>query len=268
MSTLALHTWTLDTTPLAEVVAVIQRTGWDAIELRRVDYNRAVQAGGTADDVDRLVRDSRVPVACVGVDFGWMWSDGAERKRLLDVVADSCRRARALGCHTIMSPVDKGRGDVGQAAASVREVGDIAKEHGVRLALEFNSQADQVNTLEALRALLARAGHPSVGVLMDTYHLGRTRTPLAAIEDVPAADIAYVQFSDVPRDGLVPGQALDRLPPGRGSVPFTELFALLVRTKGYAGYLSYEAPNPAAWAQKPDDVAREALAATRERLPR
>jgi 2-keto-myo-inositol isomerase len=268
MAKLALHTWTLDTTPLSEVLAVIQRTGWDAVELRRVDYNRAVQAGGTADDVDRMVRESGVPVACVGVEFGWMWADGAERKRLLDVFIDSCRRARGFGCRTIMSPVDKGRGDVARAAAGVREVGDIANEHGVRLALEFNSQAEQINTLTSVREVLGRAGHGSVGLLMDTYHLGRTVTPLTAIEDVPAADIAYVQFSDVPRDGLIPGQALDRLPPGRGGVPFAELFALLVGKKGYAGYLSYEAPNPAAWAQKPDDVVREALAATRERLPR
>jgi hypothetical protein len=31
--------------------------------------------------------------------------------------------------------------------------------------------------------------------------------------------------------------------------------------------MSYEAPNPAAWARPPEDVAREALAATRARLP-
>ena len=76
------------------------------------------------------------------------------------------------------------------------------------------------------------------------------------------ADIAYVQFSDVPRSGLVAGQALDRLPPGQGSVPFPAFFAALER-KGYAGYCSYEAPNPAAWARDPAAVAREALEATR-----
>jgi sugar phosphate isomerase/epimerase len=75
-----------------------------------------------------------------------------------------------------------------------------------------------------------------------------------------------VQFSDVPRSGLVPGQALDRLPPGQGSVPFKEFFAAFVR-KGYAGYASYEAPNPAAWKRPAEDVAREALAAARAVLP-
>ena len=63
-----------------------------------------------------------------------------------------------------------------------------------------------------------------------------------------------------------PGKALDRLPPGHGQVRFREIFGI-VQAKGYAGYLSYEAPNPAAWARKPEDVAAEARAATLAVLP-
>jgi sugar phosphate isomerase/epimerase len=85
-------------------------------------------------------------------------------------------------------------------------------------------------------------------------------------EDLGLDEIAYVQFSDVPRSGLVPGQALDRLPPGQGSVPFKEFFAAFAR-KGYVGYASYEAPNPAAWKRPAEDVASEALAAARAVLP-
>ncbi len=48
---LALHTWTLDTTALPDVLRVVRAAGWDAIELRRVDWERALQAGGTADAV-------------------------------------------------------------------------------------------------------------------------------------------------------------------------------------------------------------------------
>jgi len=141
-------------------------------------------------------------------------------------------------------------------------VGDIAARHGVRLALEFNSQCDQLNTLVAVREILAKAAHPHAGLLLDAYHLGRSGARPADLDSIPGGDIAYVQYSDVPRTGLVPGQALDRLPPGRGSVPFKDFFAAVER-RGYAGYYSYEAPNPAAWARDPAAVAREALQATR-----
>ena len=81
-----------------------------------------------------------------------------------------------------------------------------------------------------------------------------------------ADEIAYVQYSDVPRTGLEPGKALDRLPPGQGRVRFKEVFAVIARKK-YSGYLSYEAPNPLAWARPAGEVAREARAATLSVLP-
>src|SRR5262249_470502 len=106
-------------------------------------------------------------------------------------------------------------------------------------------------------AVVAKAAHPSCGLLLDTYHLQRSSATLTAIDDVALGEIAYFQYSDVPRTGLEPGKALDRLPPGKGSVPFKEIFALLDR-KGYRGFMSYEAPNPPAWARPPADVAPQA----------
>ena len=264
---LALHTWTLDSTPLAEALRIAKATGWDGVELRRIDFRRAEESGRPAESVLDLVRASGLPVACVGVEFGWMWTDGDERRRLLGVFDEQCRRAAALGCDTVMSPVDKDRGDVARAASSVREVGDIAAAHGVRLALEFNSQCAQLNTLERAREVLGRAAHASCGLLLDAYHLGRSGATLETVLDVAPAEIAYVQFSDPPRTGLEPGRALDRLPPGQGSFWFREFFALMT-AKGYAGFASYEAPNEKAWKRDPAEVAREAIEATRAVLPR
>jgi 4-hydroxyphenylpyruvate dioxygenase len=264
---LALHTWTLDATPLADVLRVAKATGWEGVELRRLDFRRAEESGKPADSVLDLVRASGLPVACVGVEFGWMWAAGAERARLLAVFDEQCRRAAALGCATVMSPVDKERGDAARAAASVREVGDIAARHGVRLAVEFNSQCAQLNALGPVREILARAGHPHCGLLLDAYHLGRSGATLKQMEDVTPAEIVYVQYSDPPRTGLEPGKALDRLPPGQGSFAFREFFALMA-ARGYAGFASYEAPNEKAWKRDPAEVAREAIAATRAVLPR
>ena len=268
MSTLklALHTWTLDTTPLADLLTVVRDTGWNAVELRRLDFTRAAEAGQSAEQVIDLVKASGLPVACVGVEMGWIWAHGAERARLQQVFAEQCARARTLGAATVMSPVDRGRGELADAVTSLREVGDIAARHGVKLAVEFNSQAEQLNSLASIRELMARAAHPACGLLLDSYHLERSGADLRAVEDVTPAEIAYVQYSDVPRTGLEPGKVLNRLPPGQGRVRFKEFFGV-VAAKGYGGYLSYEAPNPSAWARPPKDVAREALTATVAVLP-
>jgi len=262
---LALHTWTLDTTPLTEVLQIARRTGWDAIELRRIDFARAREVGTSPEEVLDLVRRSGLPVACVGVELGWMFAEGAERKQLLLAFEESCRWAAQLTCATVMSPVDRGQGDLDRAVRSLKEVGEIAARHRVRLALEFNSVAEQFNTLDRVRDVTSRANHPHCGLLMDTYHLGRSGGRAQVLEALRPEEIVYVQYSDVPRQGLQPGLTTDRLPPGQGTVPFQEIFGLLAK-KGYAGYVSYEAPNPAAWARNPEDVAREALQASRALL--
>jgi sugar phosphate isomerase/epimerase len=259
---LALHTWTLDTTPLARVLEIARTTGWDAIELRRLDFDRAESQGQTEAQVLDLVASSGLAVSAVGVALGWMFADAPERQELLNAFERSCAAAAALGCSTVMSPVDRGTGDIGRAAASVRQVSDIAARYAVRLALEFNSQAAQFNTLESVRELLAVAAHPSCGLLLDTYHLQRSGRFGRSFAEVEPEEVAYVQFSDAPRDGLQPGYATDRLPPGEGAIDFREVCALLA-DKNYVGALSYEAPNPAAWARDPVQVAQTALQASR-----
>jgi sugar phosphate isomerase/epimerase len=259
---LALHTWTLDTTPLADALAIARRTGWNAIELRRLDFARAAEAGQPAEAVIDLVRASGLPVACVGGERGWMFAEGDDRARLMRGWAESCRWAQALGASLVMSPADPGPGNVRRAVARMQEVGDLAAEHGVRLAVEANSQAAQLNTLGRIRELVAAADHPCCGLLVDAYHLVRSGDGLVALEVLLPEEIFYVQYSDVPREGLEPGKVLDRLPPGRGIVPFRDFFRLLAE-KRYGGYCSYEAPNPGAWARPAEEVAREALAATR-----
>ena len=262
---LALHTWTLDTTPLSSVLRIARDVGWTAIELRRIDFARAAAAGTQPEVVLAEVKASGLPVACVGVELGWMGATGDERRRLLSVFDESCRWATTLGCSTVMSPVDKGAGDAERAVASIREVGDIAARHGVRLALEFNALCEYWNTLPRVRDLVRRAAHPGCGLLLDTYHLGKSGAQPDALDELDPREIAYVQFSDVPR-APAPGVFTDRLPPGQGTVPFREIFERIAK-KGYVGYMSYEAPNPSAWARDPVEVAREALEATRARLP-
>lgn len=263
---LALHTWTLDSTPLADVLRIASATGWNAIELRRVDFERARRAGQSADQVLELVRAAGLPVAAVGSVFGWMFAEGDERTRLMGAIDESCGWAAALDCPIVMSPVDFTAGSVRQAGERLREVGDIAARHGVRFALELQSPAAQFKTLASVREVVALAEHPSCGLLLDTYHIQRTTGGLRDYEDIGLNEIVYVQYSDVPDAPLPTGTPIDRLPPGRGTVPFREVFRVLA-TRGYTGYLSYEAPNPAAWQRPPEAVAREAAEATRALLP-
>ena len=263
---LALHTWSLDTTPLADVLAACRASGFNGVELRRVDFLRCHEAGLDNAQVLELVRASRVPVACVGTEYGLLFAQGAERERLLDVLDLSARNAVALECDLVMLAPGQASGSLETAVANLRAAGDVVKRHGVRLALEFNSQHDVINRLAVARELLARVAHPSCGLLLDAYHMERCGDGGRGFHAVAPREIFAFQFSDVPAGGPAPGRRpTDRLPPGRGRVRWLDVFRLLAE-KGYTGYLSYEAPNPEQWARPPLEVAREAAEATRALL--
>lgn len=264
---LALHTWTLDTTPLPEVLRAARAAGWNAIELRRVDFTRCFEKGMTNAQVLDLVRASGLKVACVGTEYGLIFASGGERARLLKVLDETCANAVALGCDLVMiAPGQNPPSTLEQAAANFRAGGDIAAKHGVRFALEFNSAHPVIRNLEAGAEVVERADHPHCGLLLDAYHMERSGSGGRGFASYPAERIFAFQFSDVPdAPPSAAARPTDRLPPGRGRVRWREVFSLL-KEKGYSGYLSYEAPNPDYWARPPEDVAREAVEATRALL--
>jgi len=264
---LALHTWTLDTTPLADALLAARNAGWDAVELRRLDFTRCFDKGMTNTQVLDLVRRSGLKVACIGTEYGLIFAQGTEKERLLGVLDETCANAVALGCDLIMTaPGQNPPTTLREAAANFREGGEIARAHGLRFALEFNSAHSLINRLDAGAEVVKLAGHPNCGLLLDAYHLERSGNGGRGFESYPPEKIFAFQFSDVPNaPPSTANRPTDRLPPGKGKVRWREVFQLL-REKNYQGYLSYEAPNPDHWSRSPEEVARDAVEATRKLL--
>jgi sugar phosphate isomerase/epimerase len=263
---LALHTWSLDTTPLAGALAAARDGGWNAVELRRIDFIRCFEKGMSNDDVIDLVRASGMQVAVIGTEYGLLFAKGEESRRLFAVLEETCRNAKALGCAMIMMAPGPNSGTLRDATVNYRAAGEIVAAHGLRIALEFSSAHDVVNRLAVARELIAAANHPNAGLLLDAYHLERSGDGGRGFENVPGDEIFTFQFSDVP-PGPPSGdrRPTDRLMPGKGCVRWNDVFQLL-KEKNYSGSLSYEAPNPEYWARPPAEVAREAAAVTRELL--
>ena len=263
---LALHTWTIDTTPLAAALDAAKQGGFDAVELRRTDFNRCFDAGMSNSQVLDLIRKSGIPVGVLGVEYGWLFAAGDESKRLFKVFRESCENAVALGCDTLMSAPGQIAGPIPQAIKHLRDAGDIAEEYKLKLAIEFNSQHDVLNSLAVLTELIEGANKPNCGYLIDTYHFARSGASGRGFESVPAGKIYCFQYSDLsPNPVTGVRRPTDRLPPGKGVVQWREVLGLLAE-KGYTGYLSYEAPNPEQWARSPVDVAREGVELTRKLL--
>jgi len=263
---LALHMWTIDTTPLATALDAAKQGGFDAVELRRTDFKRCFDAGMSNEQVLDLIRKSGIPVGVLGVEYGWLFATGDESERLFKVFRESCENAVALKCDTLMSAPGQVNGPIPKAIEYLKRAGDIAGEYGLKLAIEFNSQHDVLNSLAVLTTLIEGANEPNCGYLIDAYHFTRSGTGGRGFESVPADKIYCFQYSDVsPNPVTGVRRPTDRLAPGKGIVKWREMLGLLFE-KDYTGYLSYEAPNPELWARSPYDVAREGVELTRKLL--
>ncbi len=266
---LALHTWTLDTTPLDVAIAAAKAGGFDAMELRRTDFKRCYERGLSNDAVLDMVRAGGLPVCTLGCEYGWLFATGDESRRLFEDLKATCANARALGCSQVMSAPGPFVGSMKDAIENLKRGADIIGEHGLTLAVEFNSQHDVVNCIARLRELLEGADRKNAGMLLDAYHLQRSGAGGRGFADVDGSEIVAFQFSDAPPAPVLAGvkRPTDRLPPGQGVVRWSEVLSLL-NEKGFTGHLSYEAPNPELWARPPEEVAREGVELTRSLIGR
>ena len=266
---LALHTWTLDTTPLDVALAAAREGGFDAVELRRIDFKRCYERGLSNAKVIDLVGAAEIPICTLGCEYGWIFATGDEATRLFDDLEVTCDNAVALDCPTVMCAPGQNTGPIDLAIENMQRGADICGKRGLKLAIEFNSQHAVLNSIPALRTILQGAGRDNAGMLLDAYHMERAGVGGRGFEGVAPEEIAAFQYSDAPPAPVAAGvkRPVDRLPPGRGVVRWLEVFSLL-KDKQFSGYLSYEAPNPAQWERAPLEVCREAVAATRELVAR
>ncbi len=186
---LALHTWTVDTTPLGAAIHAAKSAGYDAIELRNIDFRRCLDLGMNNDQILDLIHRSDMPVGILGVEYGWLFAAGEENKRLWSAFRKSCADAVALNCPMLMSAPGPLSGSISDAIANLRVGADIASEHGLDLAIEFNCQHDVINRLVTLREMIGAAGRSNCGMVLDAYHMHRTGAFGGVFEEVTGEEI-------------------------------------------------------------------------------
>lgn len=111
----------------------------------------------------------------------------------------------------------------------------LAARHGLGANLEFMSWTDAKNLAQAAR-IVAAAGQPNGGVLIDAYHLSRSCSRIDAIAAVPAHHLRYLQLCDAPavipptEDQVLSEARAERLFPGEGGLDLVGLLRAMPAT--------------------------------------
>jgi sugar phosphate isomerase/epimerase len=132
---------------------------------------------------------------------------------------------------------------------------DLAATYGLTVDVEFLTWT-RMRGLSEVEALLAAAGRPNVGVMIDTLHFCRSGCDPDRIAAIPRAQIHFIQLCDAAAggpqtvEGLIHTAREDRLYPGDGDLPLLPILARLPRDT----VIAIEVPNSRLARELPDAV--------------
>jgi 4-hydroxyphenylpyruvate dioxygenase len=229
---------------LDEKLRAIANAGFKGVEIFENDL---LSFNGTPGDVRLAAQDLGLEIVTFQPfrDFEGMPPDKRERnfaraERKFDLMAE-------LGCDLLMvcsnvSP--DSAGGIDRAAEDFNALGARAAERGIRVGFEALAWGRHINDYRDAWEVVRRAGHHSVGLVLDSFHILSRKTDLKAMTAVPRDRIFLVQLADAPileMDYLSWSRHFRNFP-GQGDFPVLAFMEALHQT-GYDGLLSLEIFN-------------------------
>jgi 4-hydroxyphenylpyruvate dioxygenase len=229
---------------LREKLAAIAAAGFDGVEIFENDF-LAFDASPAA--VGRMIRDHGLEITLFQPfrDFEGMPEpqrarafDRAERK--FDIMAE-LGTGLMLICSNV-SPL--ALGGIDRAADDFRELGERAAKRGLRVGYEALAWGRHISDHRDAWEIVRRAGHPNVGLILDSFHTLARKIDVNSIRSIPADRIFIVQLADAPliEMDLLYWSRHFRNMPGQGDLPVGDFMRAVVAT-GYDGPLSLEIFN-------------------------
>ena len=255
---------------LARDLGAAREAGWTAIELWLRHWDGLIAAEGLAA-TQRALQQSGLAVAGGCAQPGLMFSTGDELDRFREELRHRLEQCQALGApHLVVTPGPARPqerptpDDLDRAADNLQAAADLATPFGVRLGIEFLKGLPLVNNLPTAIHLANLVARPSVGVVLDTFHLyaGLSKLEDLALLVTQPERLFFVHVNDVPPTPRELLTDADRVLPGMGCLPLRDILGQIADT-GYGGFVSLELFNAAfaaRWADDPPAAAQAAYA--------
>ncbi|AUH33939.1 bifunctional sugar phosphate isomerase/epimerase/4-hydroxyphenylpyruvate dioxygenase family protein [Paracoccus tegillarcae] len=241
-----------------EKLDAIAAAGFDGIEIFEQDFLASDHA---PQEVGRMVRDAGLEITLFQPFRDFEGLPEPHRARAFARAERKFELMNELGTDLILmcsSVHPQALGGIDRMAEDFAELGDLAREHGVRVGFEALCWGRHVNDHRDAWEVVRRADHPNVGLILDSFHtLGRRIDP-ASIRSIPGDRIFFVQLADAPAIDmdLLYWSRHFRNMPGEGDLDITSFLRAVMAT-GYDGPLSLEIFNDQFRAGLPRLVAQD-----------
>ncbi len=229
---------------LREKLAAIAAAGFDGVEIFENDF---LAFDGTPAEVGAMVRDHGLEITLFQPFRDFEGLPEPQRMRAFERARRKFELMNQLGTDLMLicsSVAPAALGGIDRAAADFRELGDIARAHGVRVGYEALAWGRHVNDHRDAWEVVRRADHPNVGLILDSFHTLARKIDVETIRAIPGDRIFIVQLADAPRIDmdLLYWSRHFRNMPGEGDLDVTG-FMRAVAATGYDGPLSLEIFN-------------------------
>lgn len=259
-----LNSSTIRPTPLLEKIRVASEAGYVAIELWHDDIDLYLSQGGSLGELQRALDDAGLSVPTTIMLKGWWDKTGDDHRRAMDEVKRRLEQAAAVGAEYSIAGPPHGRVNFERGARQYAELCEVAREFGVRPAMEYLGFAQGVKTIEDALRVINGSGQPEATIVLDPFHCFRGGGGMEAIAGLDESRIAISHFNDAPAQPPADQQRdADRVLPGEGHLDLKRYVELL-RGTGYRRWLSLELFRQDLWERDPREVARIGLEKMRE----
>ncbi len=249
---------------LPEQIDLAAKAGYGAIEPWLSDVEKFSTSGGSLADMKKKCADLGLKVQSAIAFAQWAVNDDAARAKGVEQMKhDMDLIAQLGGTHIAAPPAGaydaKTKIELDAAADRYRVVLEIGKNIGVIPQLEFWGGSANLNRLEQVLYIAARAGHANACVLADVFHLYKGGTGAGAVAMLSRSVAHNLHMNDYPanppREEIKDPQ---RIWPGDGIAPITEILRHLAANCAYP-WLSIELFNAEYWKLPAEECAKTGL---------
>ncbi len=226
---------------LDEKLEAIAAAGFKGVEIFETDL---IGFSGTPSHVRRMIEDLGLRIVTFQPFRDFEGMPEPQRSRAFSRAERKFDVMQELGCDLLLvcsNVSEQSLGGIDRAAADFHELGERAARRGLRVAYEALAWGRHVNDYRDAWEVVRRAAHPSVGLVLDSFHTLVRNTDLAAMRAIPGDRIFLVQIADAPKLQMdyLSWSRHYRCFPGQGELAVDEFMEALLAT-GYDGLLSHE----------------------------
>jgi sugar phosphate isomerase/epimerase len=252
--------------PLAQVIDITAKAGWNGIEpwLDEIVHHR--QGGGSLSDLKKRLSDAGLKVPSAIGFAEWVVDDPKQREKGMEQAKRDMDMIAQIGGTRLAAPPAGAKDvviDLNAAAERYHALCELGRQMGVVPQVEVWGFSKTFKRLGEAVFVAVESGHPDACVLADPYHVYKGGSSIETIRLLSAQCLQHLHMNDYPANP--PRETIldeHRIYPGDGVAPLTEIFRTL-RDIGYSGMLSLELFSKALYQQDPLEVAKTGLAKTK-----